>query len=321
MPTPELRESLGQRALAGREPRVAVAPYPIDREAPAVFSQSGCARPWAGRNAESCDARTQQIRSTLRTRSGRRVRGASPAAASLRACGRSDGPFPTDASLSRTTSHQVGVLAVRRERGSHGQAPGGLDGSARQSKRTVGERGLSRALLLSLALLVAVPGLAHAEPSDGRLADLVNAERARHGLPVLHPSTELAAAAAAYAAAMADGGFFGHRAPDGGTLVTRAEAAGYRDWAELGENLAGGTAAAEAVVAAWMASPSHRANLLSPLVRDAGAGYVAAPRSPLDHYWVLKLGSRLAGWVPLRETVPYLYTPGRPALLPTTPRR
>jgi hypothetical protein len=196
-----------------------------------------------------------------------------------------------------------------------------LDGSARQSKRTVGERGLSRALLLSLALLVAAPGLARAEPADGRLADLVNAERARHGLPVLHRSGELAAAAAAYAAAMADGGFFGHRAPDGGTLVTRAEAAGYRDWTELGENLAAGTLAPDAVVAAWMTSPSHRANMLSPLVRDAGGGYAAAPTSVFGHYWVLELGNRAEGWPAATGAIPLLYTPGRPSLLLATPRR
>lgn len=174
---------------------------------------------------------------------------------------------------------------------------------------------------MSLALLAVAPGLAYAEPADSRLVNLVNAQRARHGVPALHRSSELAAAAAAYAAAMAEGGFFGHRAPDDGTLVTRAEAAGYRDWTELGENLAGGTAVPEEIVAAWMASPSHRANLLSPLVRDVGGGYAAAPRSPLGHYWVLNLGSRAAGWVPSPETVPYLYTPGRPALLPAAPRR
>ena len=184
-----------------------------------------------------------------------------------------------------------------------------------------GGKRLSRAFVFALALLVAAPTLAHAQTADTRLADLVNAERARHGLPALQRSGELSAAAAAYAAAMADGGFFGHRAPDDGTLVTRAEAAGYRDWIELGENLAAGTAIPEAVVVAWMASPSHRANLLSPLVRDAGGGHVAAARSPLGHYWVLKLGSRASGWLPSAGTVPFLYTPGRPALLPATPRR
>jgi uncharacterized protein YkwD len=43
-----------------------------------------------------------------------------------------------------------------------------------------------------------------------------------------------------------------------------------------GENIAQGYGSAQSVVAAWMASPGHRANILNPAYHYMGLGYVAA---------------------------------------------
>jgi len=155
-----------------------------------------------------------------------------------------------------------------------------------------------RRLVLALFILATAHGPvvpAVAETPTQRVADLVNAERARAGLPALTVSAALSRAAGAYAAEMADQGFFSHQGPDGSTFISRALAAGYRGATYLAENIAAGQTSPEQVVASWMASPSHRANILSPWVTEMGVGYAARPGSPYGTYWVLELGSRTTG--------------------------
>jgi uncharacterized protein YkwD len=67
----------------------------------------------------------------------------------------------------------------------------------------------------------------------------------------------------------------------------RAAAAGYRYW-WVEENHAAGYPTAMATVEGWLRSPGHRANLLSPVVVDFGAGTaMAADGTP---YWVACYG-------------------------------
>jgi hypothetical protein len=71
--------------------------------------------------------------------------------------------------------------------------------------------------------------------------------------------------------------FFDHVAPDGSVLEDRVAATGYAA-ASLGEDIGEGAGAdatsAAAIVAMWMDSAPHRANILDPGFRDAGAGVV-----------------------------------------------
>jgi len=53
-----------------------------------------------------------------------------------------------------------------------------------------------------------------------------------------------------------------HTGGDGSTLAVRIDRIGY-SWSRLGENVAYGFPDAASVVAAWMTSPGHRANILS----------------------------------------------------------
>jgi hypothetical protein len=91
---------------------------------------------------------------------------------------------------------------------------------------------------------------------------------------------------------MATRGFFGHIGPGGTTLVQRDSAAGYLKWTYLAENLAAGQRSPADVVAAWLNSPEHRANLLSSRVREIGVGYYFLGGSVYGSYWVEELGSR-----------------------------
>ncbi len=109
---------------------------------------------------------------------------------------------------------------------------------------------------------------------------LVNRERARHGEPALHWNERLVESAQAHTESMAFGDYFAHVGPGGETPLTRMRRTGYISRStgagyEVGENIAWGSlwlGTPRAIVAAWMASPGHRANILDRRFRDTGIG-------------------------------------------------
>jgi uncharacterized protein YkwD len=108
---------------------------------------------------------------------------------------------------------------------------------------------------------------------------LVNRERAHHGEAALHWNDKLIGAAQAHTESMAFGGYFAHIGSHGETPLARMKHAGYiyssRLGFEVGENIGWGSlwlGTPRAVVAAWMASPGHRANILDRHFRDTGIG-------------------------------------------------
>jgi uncharacterized protein YkwD len=108
---------------------------------------------------------------------------------------------------------------------------------------------------------------------------LVNRERARHGESALHWNERLVKAAQAHTESMAFGDYFQHVGPRGETPLSRMRRTGYiyssRLGFEVGENIAWGSlwlGTPRAVVASWMASPGHRANILDARYRDTGIG-------------------------------------------------
>jgi uncharacterized protein YkwD len=106
----------------------------------------------------------------------------------------------------------------------------------------------------------------------------INAQRARHGLQPLRHSTRLARAAGRLSRAMVQARFFSHVGRDGSTVTSRARSAGYRRHAALGETIAWGAgrlARPGAIVATWMASPPHRATILTPGFSEVGLGVAA----------------------------------------------
>jgi uncharacterized protein YkwD len=121
---------------------------------------------------------------------------------------------------------------------------------------------------------------------------LVNAHRQALGLPTLRVSPTLAAAATWKARDMAAVGYLAHddRAPSPHRSVAdRLGACGYPS-GTWGENIAMGYASARAVVAAWLSSPDHRANIEDPAYRAVG---VAAAGARGTLYWAEDFGAKV----------------------------
>jgi uncharacterized protein YkwD len=119
---------------------------------------------------------------------------------------------------------------------------------------------------------------------------LINRERTRRGEHSLRPNARLRRAAEAHSQSMAFDDYFEHVGPRGQTPLARMRDVGYisskRLSFEVGENIAWGTlwlATPRAIVAAWMASPGHRANILDPRYRETGIGVSPHPLSSRAH--------------------------------------
>jgi uncharacterized protein YkwD len=91
---------------------------------------------------------------------------------------------------------------------------------------------------------------------------------------------------------MASHASFEHRGSDGSQSAERVTAAGYR-WRSTGENIAAGQPTAEAVVAAWLESPEHCANLMARQFREMGVAFGLAPSASPDIYWTQVFGAPL----------------------------
>jgi len=118
------------------------------------------------------------------------------------------------------------------------------------------------------AFLLAGAGLAaYAQTApEETAADLgppVNAFRAVEGEAPLRRNAKADAAALAHAHDMARRGFFGHQGSNGSSVGGRLKAAGCR-FTGAAENIAKGQRSDAEVVAAWVASPGHRRNMLAP---------------------------------------------------------
>lgn len=131
----------------------------------------------------------------------------------------------------------------------------------------------------ALALTVmTLPALAAGMSArEAEACALVNAERTARGLAPLTVSSSLSEKARVKAQDMADNRYFSHTSPTYGSPFTMMRSLGV-SYTSAGENIARGYTTAEAVVAAWMASPSHRSNLLASRYTTVGIGYA-------DGYW------------------------------------
>lgn len=129
------------------------------------------------------------------------------------------------------------------------------------------------ALISSFGIIVnkshpEVLGIAY-QISDQELLNLVNSERAKNGLPALTFNSQLSTAARQKAAHMFVNNYWAHFAPDGTSPWYFIRGQGY-NYIYAGENLARGFTTSYGAVKAWMASPTHRANILSAQFKDVG---------------------------------------------------
>jgi uncharacterized protein YkwD len=121
--------------------------------------------------------------------------------------------------------------------------------------------------------------------AEAEVLKLVNEERAKVGCSALAANSSLTGLAEALSDDMAVRDFFDHTDPDGATPWDRAAKAGIADLG--GENIARGQADAAAVMAAWMDSPAHRANILNCDFKTLGVGVHFAPSGP---WWTQDFG-------------------------------
>ncbi len=119
------------------------------------------------------------------------------------------------------------------------------------------------------------------------LLQLTNQKRAEAGLAPLVMNNELKLAAADKAKYMLEKNFWAHVAPDGTTPWYFIKNAGY-EYLYAGENLARGYNSAPDVINAWMASPSHRENMLSPHYNDIGFAVVSGSLTGSDTVLVVE---------------------------------
>ncbi|MEU8935505.1 CAP domain-containing protein [Streptomyces sp. NPDC048409] len=118
-----------------------------------------------------------------------------------------------------------------------------------------------------------------------RVLDLVNAERGKVGCSALTLNTTLSKVAQAHSEDMARHQTMSHDGSDGSSPGDRITGAGYT-WSSYGENVAYGYASADQVMAGWMASPGHKANILNCSFKEIGVG-LAEPGS----YWTQDFGT------------------------------
>jgi uncharacterized protein YkwD len=128
-------------------------------------------------------------------------------------------------------------------------------------------------------------------PSDANLDSvrvatlcLVNVERTSRGERALKSDSQLQQAAQSHSISMAANDYFEHDGRDGDTPLSRLRATGYIFSSHIGyaigENIGWGTlwlATPKAIVASWMASPGHRANILDKTFRESGIGVSPHP--------------------------------------------
>lgn len=131
-----------------------------------------------------------------------------------------------------------------------------------------------------------------------RVVALVNEARSRArrcgsekfaAAPPLGVSRKLTDAAEQHAHDMARRKYFEHRGSDGSEPRDRVRRSGYQ-WRLTGENIAFGPESAEEVVAGWLHSPGHCANIMEPKFRDIGIG-LAVGKKRGQIYWVQEFGA------------------------------
>ncbi len=128
-------------------------------------------------------------------------------------------------------------------------------------------------------------------PVSGAAAEVVrltNSERQANGCPALKVNAALTTSASRHSADMAENDYFDHDSLDGRSPFDRMKAAGY-SYSRAAENIAAGQPTAAAVVAGWMNSKGHRANILNCGLTEIGVG--VAKGGHYGIYWTQNFGT------------------------------
>jgi hypothetical protein len=148
--------------------------------------------------------------------------------------------------------------------------------------------------------------------SPDEVITLTNEKRVAAGLFPLEANTTLAQAAQAKGADMLNKNYWAHVAPDGTQPWKFFLGAGYR-YRYAGENLARDFTNPSSAVEAWMASPTHKDNLLSANYKEIGVAVVEGDLDGVDTTIIVQFfGTKYADTlptVPIAETTPSTASP------------
>lgn len=125
---------------------------------------------------------------------------------------------------------------------------------------------------------------------QAELLNLTNAERTSRGLRAMTLCGPITNAAQGHSNFQAQKNVMTHTGVNGSSVGTRLSWAGYR-WTFAGENVAMGASSYKVadIVKAWMASPSHRANILNPNYVHMGVARTASSNGTL--HWTQNFGA------------------------------
>jgi uncharacterized protein YkwD len=170
---------------------------------------------------------------------------------------------------------------------------------AQPQLRSIGAYGGDGRLWLVFAQPLVMPAARDAAAVSRLVLTLTNEARA-HGrtcgwhhfapAPPLSLSMALTLAARAHSRDMAAHDLFSHAGSDGSSPGQRVTRAGYR-WSMVGENIASGAGTPRQVVAGWLASPHHCANIMTAGFRQMGVAFAVNPASGEVIYWTEDFGT------------------------------
>lgn len=129
---------------------------------------------------------------------------------------------------------------------------------------------------LSLKFLaLAKPGILgySSQITPEKIVEITNQERANRGLDPLRTNSLLNQAAQQKAGDMFAFDYWSHKSPSGREPWTFLKEVGY-NYRLAGENLARDFYEPEAVIKAWMASPTHKENIINPKFQEMGVAVV-----------------------------------------------
>ena len=129
---------------------------------------------------------------------------------------------------------------------------------------------------------VTIPNADSVSALEAEVLRLVNAERTSRKLPPLALNSSLSSVARLKSQDFINKNYFAHQSPTYGSPFDMMKKQGI-GFVAAGENIAKGQNTAAAVMKSWMASPGHKANILSAVYNQIGIG--TAKDSKGNLYW------------------------------------
>lgn len=161
-----------------------------------------------------------------------------------------------------------------------------------------------------------------AQIAPSEVIRLTNEKRVAQGLTLLKENPVLSRAALAKGMDMIKKGYWAHVSPEGTQPWKFFVDAGYK-YRYAGENLARDFSNPSSAVEAWMASASHKENLLSPRYREIGIGVVEGQMAGADTTIIVQFfGTAMADTIPVApvaKTNPQTPTPAPAAVVKIVP--